>query len=81
MRFAHFANGTGITSEMVFVNLSTEASRPAIYFYDTEGNSIAAESVVDVMSDLEIQEDGGLTVQTEMEPLGQLTISTHGRGV
>ena len=69
MRFAHFANGTGITSEMVFVNLSTE------------GNPIAAESVVDVMSDLEIQEDGGLTVQTEMEPLGQLTISTHGRGV
>ena len=47
----------------------------------TEGNPIAAESVVDVMSDLEIQEDGGLTVQTEMEPLGQLTISTHGRGV
>ena len=26
-------------------------------------------------------EDGGLTVQTEMEPLGVLTISTHGRGM
>ena len=25
------------------------------------------------------QEDGSLTVQTEMEPLGELTISTHGR--
>ena len=55
-------------------------SRPAIYFYDTEGNPIAAESVVDITGDLEITEDGALTVQTEMEPLGVLTISTHGRG-
>ena len=91
--FAHFVNGTWIT-DLVFVNLSTEASRPAptpfhmdilpsrpaIYFYDTEGNSIAAESVVDITGDLEITEDGALTVQTEMEPLGVLTISTHGRG-
>ena len=83
--FAHFVNGTWIT-DLVFVNLSTEASRPAptpfhtdilpsrpaIYFYDTEGNPIAAESVVDIT--------GALTVQTEMEPLGVLTISTHGRG-
>ena len=91
--FAHFANGTWIT-DLVFVNLSTEASRPAptpfhtdilpsrpvIYFYDTEGNPIAAESVVEITGDLEITEDGALTVQTEMEPLGVLTISTHGRG-
>ena len=91
--FAHFVNGTWIT-DLVFVNLSTEASRPAptpfhtdilpsrpaIYFYDTEGNPIAAESVVDITGDLEITEDGALTVQTEMEPLGVLTISTHGRG-
>ena len=93
LNFAHFANGTWIT-DLVFVNLSTEASRPApspfhtdilpsrpaIYFYDTEGNPIAAESVVDITGDLEITEDGALTVQTEMEPLGVLTISTHGRG-
>ena len=46
--------------------------RPALYFYDTEGNPIAAESVVDVT--------GELTVQTEMEPLGVLTVSTHGQG-
>ena len=91
--FAHFANGTWIT-DLVFVNLSSEASRPAptpfhtdilpsrpaIYFYDTEGNPIAAESVVDITGDLEVSEDGGLTIQTEMEPLGVLTISTHGRG-
>ena len=78
--FAHFANGTGITSEMVFLNPSTQPSRPAVYFYDTEGNPIAPESVVDITGDLEITEDGALTVQTEMEPLGVLTISTHGRG-
>ena len=41
---------------------------------------MAPESVVDVTGDLEITEDGALTVQTEMEPLGVLTISTHGRG-
>ena len=93
LNFAHFVNGIWIT-DLVFVNLSTEASRPAptpfhtdilpsrpaIYFYDTEGNPIAAESVVDITGDLEITEDGALTVQTEMEPLGVLTISTHGRG-
>ena len=91
--FAHFVNGTWIT-DLVFVNLETQPSRPAptpfhtaippsrpvIYFYDTEGALVAPESVVDVTGDLEITEDGALTVQTEMEPLGVLTISTHGRG-
>ena len=78
--FAHFANGDGITSDLVFVNVGSVPHRPALYFYDTEGNPIAAESVVDVTGDLEIGEDGGLTIRTEMEPLGELTISTHGRG-
>ena len=92
--FAHFANAAGIVSDLVFVNLSAESprrapspfhwaihpSRPAIYFYDAEGNPIAAASVVDAMGGLEIREDGGLTVPTEMAPLGVLTISTHGRG-
>ena len=36
--------------------------------------------MVDITGDVEIAEDGALTVQTEMEPLGVLTISTHGRG-
>ena len=94
LNFAHFANGAGLTSDLVFVNLSTERSRPAptpfhsdilparpvLYFYGTEGEPLAAESVVDVTGDLEVMEDGGLTVQTEMEPLGVLTIATHGRG-
>ena len=92
--FAHFANGAGITSDLVFVNLSTERSRPAptpfhsdilparpvLYFYGTEGEPLAAESVVDVTGDLEVMANGGLTVLTEMEPLGVLTISTHGQG-
>ena len=55
-------------------------SRPTIYFYDTEGNLIDPASVVDITGDLEVTEDGALTVRTEMEPLGELTISTHGRG-
>ena len=91
--FAHFANGTWIT-DLVFMNLSIQPSgpprspfhtailpsRPAIYFYDTEGNPIAPTSVVDLTGDLEVTEDGALTVRTEMEPLEVLTISTHGRG-
>ena len=89
--FAHFANGTGITSSLVFVNVSGprrvgpftlagQPIRPALYFYDKEGNPIAAESVVEITEDLEVRADGGLSVQTEMEPLGELTISTHGQG-
>ena len=35
---------------------------------------------MDITGDLEVTEDGALSVQTEMEPLGELTISTHGRG-
>ena len=79
--FAHFANGDGIASDLVFVNLAPHPIRPAIYFYDTGGALVSAESVVNVTGDLEITEDGSLTVRTEMEPLGELTISTHGRGV
>ena len=94
LNFAHFANGAGLTSDLVFVNLSTERSRPAptpfhsdilparpaLYFYGTEGALVSAESVVDITGDLAVMEDGGLTVRTEMDPLGVLTISTHGRG-
>ena len=78
--FAHFANGDGITSDLVFVNVGTHPIRPVISFYDQEGQPIAAESVVDITGDLEIQEDGSLSIQTEMGPLGELTISTHGQG-
>ena len=78
--FAHFANGTGITSSLVLVNVATHPIRPTLYFYDKGGNLIDPESVVDLTEDLEVTEDGGLSIQMEMEPLGELTISTHGRG-
>ena len=78
--FAHFANGASITSSLVFVNVATHPIRPALYFYDKNGNPIDPESVVDLTEDLEVTEDGALSVRTEMEPLGELTISTHGQG-
>ena len=78
--FAHFANGGAIVSDLVFINAGTAPTRPALYFYDQGGDPIAAESVVEVLGDLVVREDGALSVQTEMEPLGELTISTHGRG-
>ena len=78
--FAHFANGEGIISDLVLMNVATHPIRPVLYFYDKEGHPIAAESMVDLTEDLEVTEDGGLSIQTEMEPLGELTVSTHGRG-
>ena len=36
--------------------------------------------MVDLTGDLEVTEDGALSIRIEMEPLGELTISTHGRG-
>ena len=78
---AHFANGDGITSEIVFLNVSSHPTRPALYFYDPGGDLMDPASVVDVTLDLEIQEDGSLTVRTEMEPLGELTIRTHGETI
>ena len=78
--FAHFANGTGITSDFVFLNVSPHLTQPALYFYDQGGDLIDPESVVDVTVDMEVTEDGALTVRTAMEPLGQLAISTHGQG-
>ena len=66
--FAHFANGTGITSDLVLVNVAPQPVRPAIYFYDQQGDLIAPESVVEVTADLEIQEDGGLTSKRRWIP-------------
>ena len=80
LNFAHFANGASITSDLVLMNVRTTPIRPTISFYDKEGQPIPAESIVDVGEDLESQEDGTVTVRTKMEPLGDLTISTHGRG-
>ena len=85
LTFAHFANGTSgdgtlITSDLVLVNVAASMARPAIYFYDQRGELLDPESTVDVGEDLVVREDGGLTVRTAMARLGELTISTHGRG-
>ena len=80
LEFAHFANGGLITSDLALLNAGSDPIRPAIYFYDQAGDPIAAESVVDLTPDMEILEDSALSVRTAMEPLGELTISTHGRG-
>ena len=78
--FAHFANGASVTSDLVLVNVAPHPIRPAFYFYDKDGSLIAAQSVIEVTGDLEVAEDEALTVRTEVEPLGELTISTHGQG-
>ena len=62
--FAHFANGASWQSGLVFVNGASHPIRPAVYFYDKEGNPIDPESVVDLTGDLEVQEDGALSVQS-----------------
>ena len=66
--FAHFANGASWQSGLVFVNGASHPIRPAVYFYDKEGDPIAAESVVDLTGDLEVQEDGALSVQGDGTP-------------
>ncbi len=81
LEFAHFANGSSITSDLVLVNVFARPIRPWLYFYNREGERIAVESVVEVTEELEVAEDGSLTVQSEMQPLEALTISTHGQGV
>ena len=85
LTFAHFANGTSgdgtlITSDLVLVNVAASTARPAIYFYDQRGELLEPESMVDVGDDHLVREDGSLTVRTAMARLGELTISTHGRG-
>ena len=54
--------------------------RPAIHFHDQDGDPIVAESLVDITEDLEVGDDGALRPSAAINPLGELTISTHGRG-
>ena len=69
--FAHFANGSSITSDLVFVNVASEPILPIIYFYDRGGELMAPASVVDVGEDLQVRADGALTVGTPVPPLGR----------
>ena len=77
--FPHFGNGDSIRSELVLVNASGSPTRAAIHFYDKGGETIPAESVVDVTADLEARSDGGLST-TPIEPNGEITVPTNGLG-
>ena len=78
--FAHFGNGSAISSDIVLVNLAATPIRPAVYFYDTAGELIDPASVVDIGGNLEATDHGAVTLQSELAPLGEVTISTNGRG-
>ena len=78
--FPHFANGMGVTSDLVLVNTADYPVEFAIRFSGEDGNPIAPELLLDLTEDLEVVEDGGLSGQIGMNPMGELTISTHGRG-
>ena len=79
--FAHFANGTSFSSDVVLVNLAGTPIRALVYFYDKEGELIDPGSMVDVTgNNLEATDFGALTLQSELPSLGEITISTNGRG-
>ena len=78
--FAHFGNGAAISSDIVLVNLAATPVRPAVYFYDTMGELIDPASVVDIGGNLEATDHGAVTLQSELAPLGEVTISTNGQG-
>ena len=78
--FAHFGNGAAISSDIVLVNLAATPVRPAVYFYDEMGELIDPASVVDIGENLEATDHGAVTLQSELAPLGEVTISTNGQG-
>ena len=78
--FSHFGNGDSVISDLVLVNVADQPVRPAIYFYDEAGELIDPGLVVDFMGNLGTTDYGALILQSELPPLGELTISTNGRG-
>lgn len=78
--FAHFGNGAAISSDVVLVNLAATPIRPAVYFYDKMGELIDPASVVDIGENLAATDHGAVTLQSELAPLGEVTISTNGQG-
>jgi len=78
--FAHFANGGSFSSDVVLLNLAATPIQPLVYFYDRDGELIDPGSMVDVMDNLETTDFGALTLQSELPPLGEITISTNGMG-
>ncbi len=77
--FPQFANGDSTVSDLVLVNVDTKTVTPVVRFYDSEGDPVSADSVADLTEGLELAEDGALSVTAGIPPLGERTISTHGR--
>ena len=80
LNFPHFANGSSIISDLVLVNTGRSPVRPVFHFYDQKGHPIDPESVVDLGEHLQVREDGGLIMVPSVQALGEVTLSTHGRG-
>ena len=78
--FPHFANGGSTVSDLVLVNVDTKTVTPVVRFYGSNGDPISADAVVEVTEDMEVAADGALSVTAGIAPLGERTISTHGRG-
>ena len=78
--FPHFANGDSTVSDLVLVNVDTKTVTPVVRFYSSKGDSISADSLVDVTGDLELTTSGALAVTAGIPPLAARTISTHGQG-
>ena len=78
--FAHFGNGDSFSSDLVLVNLAATPIQPLVYFYGKDGELIDPGSMVDIMGNLETTEFGALTIQSELPPGGEITISTNGMG-
>ena len=79
--FTHFANGNGTTSDLVFVNVGSPSQSGPLFISTTpRARSCPPNRWWTSPAIWKIQEDGGLTVLTDMEPLGELTIATHGQG-
>ena len=77
--FPHFGNANDVRSELVLVNLGSEA-HSLIYFYGEDGEIIPADSVVEMTDDLEALEDGSLMTLDPIPTLGEITIATNQTG-
>ena len=79
LNFPHFGNGDGVRSELVLVNLGSEA-HALIYFYDQAGEIIEAGTVVEMTDDVQALDDGSLMPVDPIPNLGEITIATNQTG-
>ena len=74
--FTHFANGNGTTSDLVFVNVASQCASPARYLFLRHRGRARVRRIGGGghRRSGRSKRTAGLTVLTEMEPLGELTI-------